>query len=74
MKNKLPSIFLTELKAIDPLDGELKTYSGPNIVAYTWLQAEQACIDKYPYLKVIGKYVEQINITDDIIVIDINLN
>lgn len=34
-------IFTTIIKALDPLDGELKTWQGPNIEAISWTHAEQ---------------------------------
>lgn len=34
-------IFTTVIKAIDPLDGELKIWQGPNIEAISWTHAEQ---------------------------------
>lgn len=34
-------IFTTVIKAIDPLDGELKMWQGPNIEAISWTLAEQ---------------------------------
>lgn len=34
-------IFTTVIKAIDPLDQELKMWQGPNIEAISWTHAEQ---------------------------------
>lgn len=66
--------FITELKAIDPLDNVLKSYEGPKIMAYTWLQAEITCERLYPYLTVIGKLIDEGSINDNIIIVELNLN
>ena len=50
--------FTTELKAIDPKDGELKTWSGPHIDALSWSHAEEVCqMTGRGYLKVTGQFV-----------------
>lgn len=54
-------IFLTELKAIDPIDQELKTWCGPNIEAETFELAEQYCQDNgLGYCTVIGELIQEI--------------
>lgn len=53
-------IFLTEIRAIDPKDGQLKTWSGENIEALTFGLAEQCCKENKGYLKVIGELVAEI--------------
>ena len=48
--------FTTVFKAVDNLDGELKTWFGPNVKALTWGMAEQYLIDnKLTYLNIHGK-------------------
>ena len=47
-------IYLTELTALCKNDGELKIYSGPNIYASTWKEAEEIAEKYYgSYLNVI---------------------
>lgn len=46
-------IFLTKLKAIDPKDGEVKTWGGPMIEAICWSEAEHKIKDK-GYLEIDG--------------------
>ncbi len=52
--------FLTELKAIDPKDGQLKTYAGRNIKALTRGLAQQWCDENEGYLTVVGELVSEI--------------
>lgn len=47
-------IFITKLRAIDPEDGELKTYAGPNIKEISWTHAEEYCKKYLPYCIVEG--------------------
>lgn len=35
--------YTTIIRAIDPVDGKMKTWCGPKIQAYTWEQASQIC-------------------------------
>ncbi len=49
--------FLTEIQAIDPKDGELKTWHGQDIHAKTWEDAQEICDKLYGYLSVIGEKV-----------------
>lgn len=54
--------YLTEIKAICPKTGVLKTYSGQNIKAITQKFAEEYCeLNGLGYLKVIGELVAEIN-------------
>lgn len=53
--------FTTEIKAIDPLDGELKTYSGQHVEAPSWGLAEQWCRENAGYLKVNGELVAEVD-------------
>lgn len=50
----------TEIKAICPLTGKLKTYGGDNVEAPTWAMAQQWCNENKGYLKVIGELIAEI--------------
>jgi hypothetical protein len=53
--------FTTEIRAIDPNDGELKVWQGPNIEALNWQEAEMYCQNNgLGYCKVVGEFVEEI--------------
>jgi hypothetical protein len=62
--------FTTKFKAIDSTDGELKTWGGMRINARSFNEAEKICAEKYPYLTVVGEFVEEIdyNIAKDIMI------
>jgi len=51
--------FITTIEAIDPLDGELKEWSGPRVEAETWEEAEKYCIDNLGYCKVTGEFIQE---------------
>lgn len=53
-------IFLTKLKAVDPNDGELKTWSGPRISAISWGEAKEK-IKNRGYLEIDGVLHEEID-------------
>ncbi len=53
--------YLTEIKAIDPVDGEIKTFAGPNVPGITFADAEVYCQNNgLGYCKVIGELVAEI--------------
>jgi len=35
--------FSTHIKAIDPIDGEMKTWAGPNVIAKSFEEAKIYC-------------------------------
>jgi hypothetical protein len=50
--------WLTEIQAVDPIDGEMKSWSGPNIKANTIEEAKAYCDNNgLGYCKVIGKLI-----------------
>ena len=49
--------WLTEIKAIDPIDGQLKTWAGPEVNALTLAMAEHHCKTLLGYCRVIGELV-----------------
>lgn len=49
------NLYLTEFRAKDLFDGELKTYAGPRIEAVSRRMAEEYCRNFHPYLRVIGE-------------------
>ncbi len=53
--------FTTEIRAIDPLDGELKLWQGPNVESLNWEAAELYCQNNgLGYCKVVGELDEEI--------------
>lgn len=53
--------YTTELKAIDPLSGELKTFCGPHIPAVSWTNAEEFCQERgFGYLRITGQLISEI--------------
>ena len=50
---------MTELKAIDPADGIMKKWCGPNIEAISWAHAGSLIQDR-GYLVVIGQLTQEI--------------
>lgn len=53
--------FTTELSAIDPEDGQLKKWCGPNVPGIDWRDAEWFCANKgFGYLKVTGELIMEI--------------
>jgi hypothetical protein len=53
--------FTTILQAIDPRDGELKTWQGQIIQAKTIVEAKRFCQKNgLGYLRVIGEFIEEI--------------
>lgn len=49
--------FVTKLQAIDKSDGQIKTFFGQNILANNWHEAELICKTHFPYLKVHGELI-----------------
>ena len=61
----------THIKAIDPADGQLKTWFGPNVPGITYEDAELYCEQNgLGYCKVIGELVKEIPIQKDSITPD----
>lgn len=52
--------FVTEIKAIDPLTGELKTWCGPHVPGIDFTDAERYCAENLGFCKVIGELVAEI--------------
>lgn len=53
-------IWLTEIKALDPHTGRMKTWGGDNIEAPSFELAQEWCDNNKGYLKVIGELVAEI--------------
>lgn len=58
-------LFTTEIQAIDPLTGEMKTWQGDNIAAPTFELAAEWCRNNKGYLKVIGELIAEIPAKSD---------
>ena len=47
--------FITQIRAVDPLNGELRTWAGPEINAISWSLAEQYLQNNgLGYCKIVG--------------------
>lgn len=54
-------MWVTEIHAIDPVDGILKTWRGPNVLGINYEDAERYCQHNgLGYCKVIGELVAEI--------------
>jgi len=54
-------LYVTEIKAISPLDGEIKTYGGPNVPGISFADAQEYCENNgLGYCKVYGELVAEI--------------
>ncbi len=54
-------IFVTEIRAISPIDGELKTYGGPNVPGINEQTAQEYCeMNGLGYCKVTGQLISEI--------------
>lgn len=49
-------VWLTKIKAIDPETGELKTWSGPKITAFTFKEAQEIC-KEIGYCEIDGLFI-----------------
>jgi len=60
--------YITTLQAIDNTDGLLKQFIGQNIMANNIDEAEEICINSFPFLSVLGEkiceYDENMNEVD----------
>jgi len=60
--------YITTIQAIDNTDGLLKQFIGQNIIANNFDEAEEICINQYPFLSVLGEkiceYDENMNEVD----------
>lgn len=51
-------VFVTEIKALDPKTGELKTWAGPNVSGISFEHAQAFCDNNgMGYCKVVGRLV-----------------
>jgi hypothetical protein len=55
--------FITTLLAIDKTDGFTKKFFGQNILANNWEEAEAICKTHFPYLKVHGELICELDAT-----------
>lgn len=55
------SLYVTEIRALSPIDGELKTYGGPNVPGVSFADAQNYCEGNgLGYCKVVGKLIAEI--------------
>lgn len=53
--------YITEITAVDPVDGNIKRWMGPYIEAESFDAAQQYCVDNgLGYCLVTGRYVDEI--------------
>lgn len=53
--------YTTELEAIEPISGELRTFCGPHIPAISWSKAEEFCQERgFGYLRVTGQLIAEL--------------
>lgn len=58
--------YITQIRAIDPKDGELKTYAGPHVPAISFGFAEEYCQHNgLGYCEVIGELIAEIPCKSD---------
>lgn len=55
------STYVTEIKALDPVTRELKTWAGDYVEAESFEEAENWCKNNKGYLKVIGELIKEID-------------
>lgn len=54
-------MWTTEIRAIDPIDGELKLWQGPNVPGKDFNEADRYCIENgLGYCVVTGRFVAEI--------------
>lgn len=60
------NLYVTEIRAIDPITGEMKTWAGPNVEGISMGDAENNCQSNgLGYCKVIGQLVAEIPTKSD---------
>lgn len=52
--------FVTEIKALHPITGEMKIWGGPNVQGISAEQAQQWCNENLGYCKVVGELIAEI--------------
>lgn len=59
-------IFYTELDAIDPADGQMKCWAGPEIECDSLAEAQEVCrLNGLGYLRIVGRKVAEIDCYPD---------
>jgi len=52
--------YCTQFRAVDQTDGMVKLWGGPRLKAGSFDEAEKICKEQFPYLTVIGEFIEEI--------------
>lgn len=66
-------LWVTQLKAIDPRCGQLKTYAGPEVPGITLQHANLYCQENgFGYLEILGELVAEVETKENSIEIDWN--
>jgi len=58
-------LWATEIKALHPTTGKMKTWCGDEVAAPTYELAQQWCNENKGYLKVIGELIAEIPLKGD---------
>lgn len=60
------NMYTTLIKAISPIDGELKIYQGPNVPGISFNDAQNYCeMNGLGYCKIDGLLIAEINYSED---------
>lgn len=57
----MKKLYVTEIRAIDPITGEMKTWGGPHVPGISFADAREYCRKNLGYCKVIGELVAEID-------------
>jgi hypothetical protein len=59
-------VYTTKIRAISPIDGELKTYVGPNVPGISFQTAQDYCDNNgLGYCRVDGMLISEISFSDN---------
>lgn len=57
------NLYITQIKAIDPADGEMKIWSGPNVPGITPTDAQEYCnANGIGYCEVVSEYIGDLHV------------
>lgn len=62
---RLMRLWVTEIQALDPHTGEMKTWMGDYVEAPSWELAQQFCDEHKGYLKVTGELIGEVPMDEE---------